>query len=79
MADRCYRRCHALFNFRAGPDGDLMDRSEFLRQLAAKLYQLMLIVRTDAARENLRTLAEDLEAQASDLEKEESGETCSGR
>lgn len=56
-----------------------MDHSEFLRQLAAKLYQLMLIARTDVAREHLRRLAEDIGAQATEIEKESDRETSSER
>ena len=54
----------------------LMVNPESFRRLAARCRRLMLLVRTDAVREQLRIWAEEFEQKADELEKESSRERC---
>jgi hypothetical protein len=47
------------------------------RRLAAQCRRLMLLVRTDAAREQLRIWADEFEQKADELEKKTRRERCS--
>ena len=50
---------------------------ELLRRLASRIYLLMLRVRTDAARQQLRVLAGEMEERADELEQQQVGEETS--
>ena len=54
----------------------LMVNPEIFRRLAARCRRLMLLVRTDAARDQLRIWAEEFEQKADELEKESRRERC---
>ena len=54
----------------------LMVNPEIFRRLAARFRRLMFLVRTDAARDQLRIWAEEFEQKADELEKESRRERC---
>ena len=54
----------------------LMVNPEIFRRLAARYRRLMFLVRTDAARDQLRIWAEEFEQKADELEKESRRERC---
>ena len=54
----------------------LMVNPEIFRRLAARYRRLMFLVRTEAARDQLRIWAEEFEQKADELEKESRRERC---
>lgn len=56
--------------------GPMVD-PEIFRRFAARCRRLMLLVRTDAAREQLRIWADEFKEKADDLEKQARRERCS--
>ena len=54
----------------------LMVNPEIFRRLAARYRRLMFLVRTEAAREQLRIWAEEFEQKADELEKKFLRERC---
>src|SRR3954447_19928870 len=56
----------------------LMVNPEVFRRLSARCRRLMLLVRTETARQQLRIWAEEFDQKADELEKQPRRERCSG-